>query len=278
MYNTKRSGVSGVLALAPVVLAFTPMLSAAPIIRSAAGPDAAAIQAEFDAFIADLGGANNGTTPGSQGSGFRRITWDGGGAAAPATTFASPMTAFSNRGNVYTTDGGSFEISGQPSPEFGDINTNYPSYFQPFSGTRLFAPLGSTEMDVLLTNPGTTNVPARTKGFGVVFSDVDLASTTALLFYDTADNLINTYYAPVYDGGLSFLGVTLDDAIVARVRIITGNAALSPLNNDGGGVDVVAMDDFVFGEPTAVPEPASLLLFGAGLTGLGLWRRYRRQN
>ena len=37
------------------------------------------------------------------------------------------------------------------------------------------------------------------------------------------------------------------DPVVARVRILYGNSALGP--NDGGGVDVAVMDDFIFGEP-----------------------------
>ena len=35
------------------------------------------------------------------------------------------------------------------------------------------------------------------------------------------------------------------------------------------GIDVVAMDDFIYGEPVAVPEPAALgLLAIGGLMGL----------
>ena len=62
---------------------------------SAAGSDAAAIQGVVDAFRNAAGTPNNGNTPGPLPSGRREINWDGGGDAAPATTFPVPMTTFS---------------------------------------------------------------------------------------------------------------------------------------------------------------------------------------
>ena len=54
----------------------------------------------------------------------------------------------------------------------------------------------------------------------------------------------------------SFLGVDFGTAVVSRVRITSGNAALGPGLTDGGIRDLVVMDDFIYGEPvTAVPEP-----------------------
>jgi PEP-CTERM motif len=43
------------------------------------------------------------------------------------------------------------------------------------------------------------------------------------------------------------------------------------------GIDVVALDDFLYSEPTAVPEPSTLMLLGTGAIGMGtvLWRRRR---
>jgi hypothetical protein len=46
-------------------------------------------------------------------------------------------------------------------------------------------------------------------------------------------------------------------AIVARVRIISGQAPLASTRVDGGangaGFDLVVMDDFIYGEPQQIP-------------------------
>jgi len=265
-----------VLSLA-IVFAIPAVSFAAPItLRSGAGVDAASIQAVVDLFRSDLGGINNGNTPGSQATGRREINWDGGGAAANATVFASPMMTFNSgattRGAVFTTPGTGFEISGQPTPEFGDINPQYPNIFQTFSAPRLFSPLGSTTTDVFFFEPG-TNTPATVTGFGAVFTDVDFSDDTRLLFFNASGASLGSFFVPAFNNGLSFLGATFADPIF-RVRILTGNTPLGP--NDGGPIDVVALDDFIFAEPqSTVPEPTSLLLLGSGVAVLAARRRRR---
>ena len=49
----------------------------------------------------------------------------------------------------------------------------------------------------------------------------------------------------------SFLGIVFADARIARVRITTGNAIPGP--DDDEGRDIVMMDDFIYGEPQALP-------------------------
>ena len=278
MNSPSRQWCVAVLVLG-VGASFAESASATPISFSASGPDATSIQGAVDAFRTALGGPNNGNAAGTQPSGRREISWDGGGAGALATTFPSPMTTFTNRGALITTPGTGFEISGQPIPEFGEINATYPSIFTTFSSPRLFAPLDSNLLDVQFLVPGTTQA-AATSGFGAVFADVDLVGATSITFFDAANNSLGTFSVPTSNNGLSFLGVSFTDPnpVVTRVSIVVGNTILG--TTDAPGFDVVVMDDFIYGEPSAVPqlvpEPETLLLLGAGF--LAAWGLHRRSQ
>lgn len=259
----------------------------AETIRSGAGSAAADIQSALDQFRADLG-ALNPNNPGSLGSGRREINWDGvpDTVASPnpmAGDFFNGATPGRARGAVFTTPGTAFEISADnDNPtltpgDFANINPAYSTDFAAFTPQRLFTAVGSNIVDVTFRVPG-EDTPALVRGFGSVFSDVDLHGSASLSFYDKSGGLLNETIVPAAglgDGTFSFLGVAFDDAIVARVRITSGTDALSPTTFDAPSaaspVDLVVMDDFVFGEPVAVPEPAS-----AALLGLGLLARRRR--
>lgn len=273
-----RAWQPGLLAACTVALLAGPA-GAAPVTFSAAGGDASAIQATVDSFRAAIGGVNNGNAPGIQSGGRREINWDGGGDSAPPSVFPSVMTAFANRGNVNLTPGPGFEISGQPFPRFGDINFNYSSIFETFSAPRLFTPIGSNVLDVLFTVPGTTNDFTTTQAFGAVFTDVDLASTTKLEFFDINGILLDDAFVPASGEGLSFLGALFAPGeSIARVRITLGNQAVGP--NDSGPTDIVVLDDFIYAEPNAVaavvPAPGTLTLLGLGLALLFGQRRARQ--
>ena len=83
-----------------------------------------------------------------------------------------------------------------------------------------------------------------------------------------AQCLARHFYAP--PGGsqsLSFLGIDFGSDIVSRVEITIGNTALGP--NEGAGINLLVMDDFIYGEPVAaVSEPSTVILLFGGLLGL----------
>ena len=265
--------------LIPLTLPLT--VFAVPIVFSGSGPDAAAIQAVVDSFRAAAGNPNNGNTPGPLPSGRREINWDGGGATT-TTVSGTPLTGFQDiRGALFGTPGTGFVQA--PSTDLDDYfgNPTYGSIFETFSPLRLFAPISSNITDVFFFIPGTNGgIAATVSAFGVVFSDVDLGSTTSLQFFDLSAGSLGTFFALPENEGLSFLGVLFTGGeLIGRVRITTGNSSLGP--NEFGGVDVVAMDDFLYAEPkaAAVPEPSTIFLLGSGLIGLvGYGRKKLRKS
>jgi hypothetical protein len=164
---------------------------------------------------------------------------------------------------------------GQPAaPLFGLA----PFGFQSFSANRIFAVLGTNQFDVLFHNPANPSQAALVDGFGAVFVDVDDAGSM-LEFFDRFGQLLTTVDVPdqrvVTPGGtLSFAGAVFDQSEVARVRITAG---ASGLESCGVTTDCGALDDFIFGEPQAIPLPGSFAaLAGAlALTGFIAWRRQR---
>lgn len=250
------------------LLVFINSVVAAPVVRQGSGANQAALQAIVDQFRTDLGGANNGVG-GSFVTGRREINWDG-----VPDSFSEPnnfpidfFNVNSPRGVIFNSienDTGAalnqFAVSSNTASgvpvRFGNINANYTAIFQTFSAQRLFIARNTTIMEVNFVIPG-TNIPATVSGFGVVFADVDSATgggrSLIRLYGPDGRQLPGAASAPAQDGGLSFVGVSYNGGErVARVVIEFGNAALSSTNNDGvGGVDVVAMDDFIYGEPRA---------------------------
>jgi hypothetical protein len=58
-------------------------------------------------------------------------------------------------------------------------------------------------------------------------------------------------WAPHHRGarGLSFAGVTFRLPVVWRVRLTAGNGGLGQRDDPQRGVDIVVLDDLVYGEP-----------------------------
>jgi hypothetical protein len=256
------------LLLAIVTLGLTLMFNLAaahaePQVFQASGVTPADIQTAVDAFRNFLGNPNNIAGPPSA-TGHREINWDAvpDAFSAPNLLPANFFNKNSPRGIVFFTPGTGFEVSANlvnptnTPVRFGNIHPVYPALFSTFSPQKLFTALDSTITENLFFVPsGTPGVnstqSATVKGFGVVFTDVNVGNSTKIEYFDVAGNLLfsrNVLPGPTSRGSLSFLGVGFDTASVFLVRITSGNRILRTPNRD-----VVVMDDFIYGEPQALP-------------------------
>ena len=253
---------------------------AAPVIFEASGAGAGDIAVAVSDFRAALGTLNP-NVAGSFGSGRREINWDAvpDARSAPNNLPADFFNAtFSPRarGVVFSTPGSGFQVSADVAPiEFDNLNSTYSGLFQTFSPKRLFTALGSNITDVNFFVPGSAAL-ASVSAFGAVFTDVDLANTTSLQFFDLGNQSLGAPFFVLPATGnetLSFLGVQFNAGErIGRVRITSGNAALGA---NEGATDLVVMDDFIYAEPLAVPEPATLALVATGLALTAFGRRRR---
>jgi hypothetical protein len=203
----------------------------------------------------DLLGTLNPNVAGEQPGGRREINWDGVPAAFTNNDLfpGNFFNVNSPRGVLFTTPGTAFRISDNG---YVDVNPNYAGEFNVFSRPKLFTARGSTVTDVQFVVAG-SNTQALVTGFGSVFADVGLATSTTIEYFDAAGNLLATVKGPVRSdaAGLSFVGAVFEAPIVARVRITSGNTPIDPTVDDnvstGGTRDIVVMDDFIYGEPRA---------------------------
>jgi len=203
-------------------------------------------------FRSTLGEPANGGTPGPLPGGRREIKWDGVPAALtnvdtfPGAFFNTTVKA----GAIFATDGIGFRNSDN---DFSDITPAYADDFNPFSLPKTFMPIGSAALTADSRVPG-TETRAATRGFGVVFSDVERKGAASIKLFDAEGRSLGQYHAPVRTdpAGFSFVGVVVDSSIVAQVRITSGQRArgsgVQDLS-DGGNLDLVVMDDYLYAEP-----------------------------
>ncbi len=221
-------------------------------IVSATGDITAAVN-QYRALLGTL----NPNVAGEQPGGRREINWDGVPAGFTNNDLfpGNFFNVNSPRGVLFTTSGSAFRISDNG---YVDVNAAYAGEFNVFSAPKLFAARGSTITDVRFVVAG-SNTPALVSGFGSVFADVGLATSTTIEYFDAAGNLLATATAPKRSdaAGLSFVGATFQSRLVARVRITSGNTPIDPGVTDnvssGGVRDIVVMDDFIYGEPRVAP-------------------------
>ena len=199
-------------------------------------------------------GPLNPNTAGEKVNGRREINWDGVPAAFSDNDLfpGNFFNVNSPRGVLFSTNGFGFRNS---SKGYTDVNPEYAGEFNTFSPAKLFVARGSTIIDVQFVVAG-SNTPAVVTGFGSVFADVGRARSTTIEFFDARGRSLLTITAPRRsdERGLSFAGAVFDEAIVARVRITAGDTpvdatALDNVKGAGKKRDIVATDDFIYGEP-----------------------------
>ena len=207
-------------------------------------------------FRAVLGNPANGGTPGPLQGGRREIAWDAVPAAQTnVNTFPGDFFNTNVRaGAIFATDGIGFRNSDN---DFADLNPAYADDFNAFSRPKTFMPIGSAAMTVSFRIPGAAT-PAATRGFGVVFSDVERQGAASIKLFDAQGRSLGQYHAPVRNdaAGFSFVGVVFESSIVAQVLITSGQRALGDEVqdlSDGGNLDLAVMDDYLYAEPQALP-------------------------
>lgn len=280
----KRVNKNSFISIGLLMLVLAYSVFPAQVSRTASGANAAAIQATVDQFRADLGGANNGVG-GSFVNGRREINWDGVPDSFSAPNFL-PVDFFninSPRGVVFSTnstfgDTSAFIVSADSNNptttgvRFSDIDPSYNSIFTTFSAERLFTARFNKVTGVSFFIPG-TSVPATVSGFGVVFTDVDQVGPTYVKYYGINGKLLGFQNAPAANNGLSFVGVSFNAGErITRVEIVSGNGVLANgIVDNGTSQDLVAMDDFIYGEPRAA-SPHTGDFDGDGTSDLNVFR------
>jgi len=136
------------------------------------------------------------------------------------------------------------------------------SAFETFSSPKLFTVLESNIMAIDFVVPDTEK-RAVSNGFGAIFSGVNIIGSTVIDMWDQHCRHLGTFAVPIGDehSGLSFLGISwLGKTRISRVHITIGTDPIG-YTTESDKVDIVVMDDFIFGIPTEF-KFSSLCAFG----------------
>src|SRR4030095_4191952 len=201
-----------------------------------------------------LGNLN--TIPGAT-NGRREINWDGVpdslvGKALPADFFnptAPGAPIARQRGLIYAPLTGEFQVSNN---NFSTIDPAASGEFSAFSGAKTFANVTTNAWPVSFQVAGETTA-AFTRGVGIVFSDVDLANSASLEFFEV-DKSLGKFFAPAHTAtsGFSFLGVYFPGSQRITKVEVKHQGILKDGQKDistGGPNDLVIFDAFIYGEP-----------------------------
>jgi hypothetical protein len=212
------------------------------------------IQDDVDAFRHLLGDQLN-NTPGVVG-GRREINWEGVpdtwlGLKLPEDFFnpTGPAAPAANQRGLQYAAIGRIQVS---KTNFSEVNSNASPEFAAFSGTKAFANVSVNDWEVGFEVPG-QEIPASVKGFGAVFSDVDLANSTSLEFFN-GNKSLGKYFAPVHTtaSSFSFLGIYFkNNERITKIRVIHDGILLDGQKDisNNGPKDLIIMDDLIYSEP-----------------------------
>jgi hypothetical protein len=213
------------------------------------------IENDVNRFRQLLGDPLNTTTGAT--TGRREINWDGvpdslQGKQLP-NNFFNPTQADApmarQRGLAYASAGGEFRVSNS---NFAEVNSLAAGQFSSFSGNKTFANISSNLWEIGFEKAG-QNHAASVKGFGAVFSDVDLDNSTSLEFFNGTRSL-GKYFVPPHNtiNSFSFLGVYFKNSETITKVIVSHKGFLAGGNkdiSDNGPDDLIVLDDFLYSEP-----------------------------
>jgi len=257
--NRTTTGILSALVAAAVIVGCSRSTSPVYPVQPPAGPQATVITASGDiaAKVAEfrtlIGDPANGATVGQQPAGRREVSWDGATARPFNNRNDFPPDFFNTVATVgLIYEGAAFR---NDSLLFAEINPTYANEFKAFTPKVMFSAIGANVINVRFQVAGAAT-PAAVSGFGAVMADVDLDNTATIELFDKDGKSLGRFAAPRRSdaNGLSFVGAKYDAAIVASVRITCGNGALGAGVNDvtsGGLLDLVVIDNVIYGEPSA---------------------------
>ena len=217
------------------------------------------IKNALEQFRHMLGDSLN-TKPNADPTGRREVNWDAvpagltNNANFPFDFFNStdPDAPAGRKRGLLLLPASDFRVD---SSNFSEIDANYVKQFQAFSPKRTFISLGTNITMVSFRVPG-SSVDATVKGFGVIFSDVDVDFNTTVEYFN-GNKSLGVFSAPKRSdpAGFSFVGVFFPNDLITSVKITAGNGSLAQgLKDvsDGGYKDLVVMDDFLYSEPKPI--------------------------
>jgi hypothetical protein len=211
------------------------------------------------------------------GSNASKITWDGvkldGTDINPNTkiidfgkTVEIPVDRFKGAGAIFADP---YTVSGDG---FASINPHTAQDFIAFSPKNTFAmfdPESGKFADRFIQQTfvlNGTDTTAGTRGFGAIFTDVELQNSSSIEYFGTDDYgnkvSLGKFAVPTGKSGDSqFVGVVFDAPIITEVSLTLGSNALFSFDGQhtqafGGenfeyGIDLVVTDDFMFAKPEA---------------------------